>query len=89
MRGVWLGIAIGCVAAIGCTNTPKREMRQPQVEELTSPPQGTYLDPPDYTKDQPLLVPKNNTPGLNTPGMPGTGGPTGAGGPLGTSATRR
>lgn len=87
MRGVWLVIAVGLV---GCTNTPKREMRQPTQEELVSPAAG-YDVPPDYTRDQPLLQPKQSTPGLNTPGMPGMGGPGGMGaGPgMGPGGMRR
>ena len=90
MKGVRIIIALGLLGAIGCTSTPKREMRQPVKEELTSPPEGQYLNPPDYTSDQPTLVPKANTPGLNTNGMPGAGGPGAPGGPSsGASGMRK
>jgi len=87
MRGVWLVIALGLV---GCTPTPKREMRQPIVEELRSPPEGTYTTPPEATRDQPILQPKPGGPGAG-PGMtPGAGGPGGPGsGPGMTPAARR
>src|SRR5689334_10351374 len=79
MRGVWLVVALGLV---GCTQAPKREMRQPTQEQLISPTEGMYLNPPDVSRDQPLLQPKQNGPGLNTgAGMPGLGGPGGPGGP--------
>ena len=56
-------------------------MRQPVKEELVSPTDG-YKDPPDYTRDQPLLQPKQTGPGLNNgAGVPGLGGPGGPGGP--------
>lgn len=90
MRGVWLVIALGVA---GCTTTPKREMRQPVQEELVSPSAG-YEVPPDYTRDQPLLQPKQPGPGLNTgagaPGL-GAGGPGGpASGPgMSPGAARR
>ena len=80
MRGVWLILAAGVIGAAGCTNTPKREMRQVTSEELVGPPPGTYLEPRAADRDQPILQPKQNTPGLNTGGgMPGLGGPTGPG----------
>ena len=81
MRGVWLVIAGSLIGAVGCTPTPKREMRPPVKEELVSPTEG-YKDPPDYTRDQPALQPKQTGPGLGpTGGAPGLGGPTGPGGP--------
>jgi hypothetical protein len=79
MRGVWLIIAFGL---FGCTPTPKREMRQPVKEELMSPKEGTYTEPPDFTRDQGGLQPKQTGPGLNTgTSAPGLGGPGGPGGP--------
>jgi hypothetical protein len=86
MRGVWLAIAIGVIAGVGCTSTPKRQMRQPAEEEFVSPTDN-YKDPPDYSRDQPVLVPKSTTPGLNTPQVPGMGAPTGAGAGAPGSAT--
>jgi hypothetical protein len=79
MRGVWLVVAVGLVASVGCTSTPKRELRQPIKEELVGPGPGEYTNPPDYTRDQPLLTPKQSATGLNS--MPGLGGPAGQGGP--------
>ena len=79
MRGVWLVVAFGLVASVGCTSTPKRELRQPIREELVGPGPNEYTTPPDYTRDQPVLTPKPTTTGLNS--MPGLGGPTGTGGP--------
>jgi len=76
MRGVWVAIVVGVV---GCTSTPKREMRQPQAEEFVTPTDN-LKEVPDLTRDQPLLVPKQNTPGLNTGQTPGVGGPMGPGG---------
>lgn len=74
MRGVWLVIALGLV---GCTSTPKRQMRQPMPEELVSPPAGTYTTPPEANRDQPILQPKQSGPGA---GMgPGSGSPAGPG----------
>jgi hypothetical protein len=78
MRGVWLAIVIALIGSVGCTTTPKREMKQPHDEELVTPPEGTYGTPVDYTRDQPVLQPKPNAPGLNT-GGPGMGGPGGPG----------
>jgi hypothetical protein len=81
MRGVWLILIAGLVGAVGCTPTPKREMRQPTKEELVGPPEGAYVTPPDYTRDQGGLQPKQAGPGLNTgAAMPGLGGPAGPGG---------
>jgi hypothetical protein len=85
MRGVWLVIAIGLV---GCTPTPKREMRQPITEELRSPPEGTYLTPPDVTRDEPALQPKQTGPG-GGPGMGGMGAPGGPGAGPGMSPTTK
>ena len=62
MRGVWLILVAGLVGAVGCTSTPKREMRQPTKEELVAPPEGSYVNPPDYTRDQPGLQPKQAGP---------------------------
>ena len=90
MRGVWLIVAAGLIAAVGCTNTPKREMRQVTSEELVGPPPGTYMEPRAADRDQPILTPKQPTPGLNAagaiPGLGGAGGP-GMGMPMGP--TRR
>ena len=88
MRGVWLVVALGLV---GCSQAPKREMRQPMVEELRSPPEGTYTTPPEATRDQPVLQPKATGPGMGPGGMtPGMGGPGGPGASSGmTPAARR
>jgi len=87
MRGFWLVIALGLV---GCTPTPKREMRQPITEELRSPPEGTYLTPPDVAHDQPALQPKQTGPGGPGGMGPGLGGPGGPGGSPGmTPGVRR
>jgi hypothetical protein len=86
MRRAWLIVAAGMIAAIGCTNTPKREMKQVTSEELVGPPPGTYTEPRVADRDQPILQPKQNTPGLNTGGpMPGLGGPSGPGMSPGTA----
>jgi len=78
MRGVWLVVATALIGGLGCTNTPKREMRQVTSEELVSPPPGTFMEPRAADRDQPILQPKQNTPGMNTgAGMPGLGGPSG------------
>jgi hypothetical protein len=88
MRGVWLLAAFGLLSAIGCTHSPKREMRPATAsEELVTPPAGTYDAPREVPRDQPVLMPKTSgPPGLNT-GVPGAGGPQmgpgGAGGPVG------
>ena len=84
MRAVWLVVAFGLIASVGCTSTPKRELRQPTREELVGPNQGQYMDPPDFTRDQPILTPKNSATGLAA--MPGLGGPTSMGGPGGPGA---
>lgn len=90
MKGVCLMLALGLVATVGCSSTPKREMRQPMPEELMSPGPNEYLAPADFTRGQPVLQPKQATPGLNTGGMPGTGGPPGPGmGPMGAGGMRR
>ena len=51
MRGVWLILIAGLVGAVGCTPTPKREMRQPTKEELVGPPEGAYVTPPAAAGD--------------------------------------
>lgn len=79
MRGVWLVVALGILGTVGCTSTPKREMRQPTKEEFVGPNPGEYVNPPDYTRDQPVLTPKQAATGLNS--MPGIGGANGPGGP--------
>jgi len=78
MRGVWVALVVGVVAAVGCTNTPKREMRQnPHQEELVGPADGTYLEPRAADRDQPILQPKAGMTGLNSgAGMPTPGGPS-------------
>jgi hypothetical protein len=78
MKGVWLILVVG---AIGCTSTPKREMRQPTAEEFSTPPSNMYTQPLTPPRDQQLLTPKSTAPGLNTGmGGPAMGGP-GMGGP--------
>jgi hypothetical protein len=79
MRGVWLIVSAGLIAALGCTNTPKREMRQSLGEEFPTIPAGAYTEPRAADRDQPILQPKANTPSLNTGGVPGLGGPGGSG----------
>ena len=76
MRGVWLVLVAGLV---GCTPTPKREMRTVSPEEFTTPPPNMYLTPPDLPRDKPLLTPKSPGPGVGAP--PAIGGPGGMGGP--------
>jgi len=89
MRGVWVGLVIGVVAAAGCTGTPKREMRQnPHQEELVGPAEGTYLEPRVADRDQPILQPKNNTPNFNTGSLPSPGGPSSSPG-MTPGATKR
>jgi hypothetical protein len=76
MKRVWLLLVAGLM---GCTTTPKREMRATNPQEFTTPPPHMYLTPPDLPRDKPLLTPKNPGPGFNTPpsvGGPGMGGPS-------------
>ena len=75
MKSVWLIAAIGAFGLVGCSTTPKREMRPPATEELVAPPPNTYTNPPDVPRDQPLLAPKSNGAGVNGAGMSGMGGP--------------
>ena len=76
MKSVWLIAAVGALGLVGCNTTPKREMRPPASEELVSPPPNTYANPPDVPRDQPLLTPKSNGPGVNPgAGMSGMGSP--------------
>lgn len=76
MKGVWLATAFGALGLVGCNTTPKREMRPPVTEELVAPPANLYNTPPDVPRDQPVLTPKSNGPGLNPgTGMSGMGGP--------------
>ena len=78
MRGVWIAIVVGLAGVAGCcTNTPKREMRQHVGEEFPTIPAGEYLTPRQADRTEPILVPKGNSPGLNTPGLGGPGGPGG------------
>ncbi|HEX3147402.1 MAG TPA: hypothetical protein VHR66_04920 [Gemmataceae bacterium] len=88
MRAVWVALVIGALATTGCISKPKREMRQnPKQEELVGPPDGTYLTPREADRDQPILQPKTNTPGLNT-GMQTPGAsPSGPG--MSPGSTRR
>jgi hypothetical protein len=75
MRGLWVTLIIGVVAAVGCTSTPKREMRQnPNQEELVGPPDGTYMEPRAADRDQPILQPKAGM-GMNPGSMQTPGGP--------------
>jgi len=73
MKAVWLTVAAGMIGLAGCASTPKREMRPPAAEEFATPPANMYNTPPDVPRDQPLLVPKSNTPSLNS-GPGGMGG---------------
>ena len=79
MKAVWLTVAAGVVGFAGCASAPKREMRQPAEEEFATPPAHMYTTPPDIPRDQPLLVPKTNTPAFNS--APGTMGMSGMGSP--------
>ena len=80
MKGVWLVLAAGVLGALGCTSTPKRDLRQPAAEEFSSPPPDTYTQPFTPPRQDQLLVPKTTTPNLNSLGGPMSGGP-GMGGP--------
>ena len=77
MRGVWMVLA-AVLGSVGCTSTPKRQMRQPTAEEFAIPPATMYNTPPDIPRDGPLLMPKTGTPGSG-PAIPGPsmGGPGG------------
>lgn len=77
-RGLILLAGIS-LAFTGClTSKPDRTMRQPKIEEFAVPP-PKYDQPVDLPRNEPILTPRQNTPGLNTntpmlPGGPNTGG---------------
>jgi hypothetical protein len=77
MKGSWILVVAGVVAAAGCTTTPKRPMRATTGEEFPEIPPGQYTTTRDLPRDRPLVAPKSNTPGLNTAG--GMGGMRGPG----------
>jgi hypothetical protein len=76
MKGLWIIVAAGIIASAGCTTSPKRPMRTSIGEEFPEIPAGQYTTTRDLPRDQPLLAPKSNMPGLNAgSGMGGLRGP--------------
>lgn len=81
MRGLVLLMMLAVISSLGCKNSPKRELRQPHVEEFAVPP-ASYNMPPEYPRDDKALMPKSSQP-FNVQGIGqggGVGGPGGAGG---------
>jgi hypothetical protein len=76
VKHVWLIVALGTAALVGCNSTPKREMRPAVTEEFSTPP-DRLNNPPDAQRDSPALTPKATSPGM-MPG-PGIGSPSGPG----------
>ncbi|WP_020468209.1 hypothetical protein [Zavarzinella formosa] len=96
MKGCWLALVTMILGLAGCTSTPKREMKQTQVEEFSIPP-AKYDNPPEYPKDDRGFAPKISGQPFNMSGVGqggGSGGPGGSGGlpggpSSGMSAPRR
>lgn len=89
MRGCWLTLALLVFGLVGCNTTPKREMKQEQVEEFSIPP-AKYDAPPDYPRDdKPFTIKQSGGP-MNMGGVGQPNGPNLPGGPSsGMSAPRR
>jgi hypothetical protein len=84
MKDVRLVLLAGVLGALGCTSTPKRDLRQPTAEEFPTLPPNAYNQPFTPPRQEQLLTPKATAPNLNSMGGPmsgpGMGGP--GGGPM-------
>jgi hypothetical protein len=74
-------MGIGCLAGLGCAETPKRAMIKPPKEEFHVPPANMFREPPQYPKEMLNNVeprrPKSDDDDKLPPPGPGNGMPTG------------
>ena len=80
MKGCWLTIATLIIGLTGCSNTPKREMQQEQVQDFSIPP-AKYDAPPEYPRDDKGLQIKQSGQPFNMSGVGQGSGPNMPGGP--------